>query len=289
MTGSTLESGYVSRFFSAQDGLRLHYRDYGEATAQHPALLCLPGLARNAKDFHVPALRHAGKRRVIASDYRGRGRSEWDPDWRNYQPRTYLDDIRHLLAGAGLQRMVVLGTSLGGALAMALGVLQPSLLAGVILNDIGTEVGSAGIARVLAYLAKDRPQPDWPSAAAHLKSLLPNLSIDSEDGWLRFAGATYREGDDGLLHFDWDPTIVRPLLTGRQSPVDLWPLFGSLGRLPVLLIRGGKSDILSDATASRMADAHPGMGMVTVPGAGHAPTLEEPAVVEAIDAFLSEI
>ncbi len=282
------EAGFVPRQFSGQDGIRLYYRDY-EAKPGRASLLCLPGLARNSKDFHALARRHVAQRRIVSPDYRGRGRSAYDADWRNYRPEVYLDDIRHLTVAAGLARAVAIGTSLGGGLAMALGILQPTLLAGVILNDIGPDPGQDGVARVLAYLAKDRPQPDWPSAARHLQSLLPTLSIEGEADWLRFARATYRQGEDGLLHFDWDPSIVRPLLAGRQRAVDLWPLFCSLARLPVLLIRGGKSDILSAAVAERMAAAHPGMVTITLPGVGHAPTLDEPPAVEAIDAFLSQL
>jgi pimeloyl-ACP methyl ester carboxylesterase len=282
------ETGFAAKTFSAGDGLKLAYRDYRAHGSGRPALLCLPGLARNAKDFHSVALR-SRERRVLAPDYRGRGGSAWDADWRRYRPQTYLDDIRHLIAVSGVGRMVVLGTSLGGALAMALGVLEPSRLAGVILNDIGPEIGGAGVERILRYIAEDRPQPDWPSAARHLAALLPGLGIAGEAGWLRFARATYREGADGLLHFDWDPAIVRPLLEEKPEPVDLWALFGSLSRLPVLLIRGGASDVLSAATAAGMAKAHPGMSEVSLAGLGHAPTLEEPEAVAAISAFLAAL
>jgi pimeloyl-ACP methyl ester carboxylesterase len=282
------ETGFAARTVSARDGLRLFYRDYGERHRDRASLLCLPGLARNSKDFHELARRHAGRRRAIAPDYRGRGRSEWDPDWRNYQPRVYLDDLWQVTAASGLERAVVVGTSLGGALAMALGVLQPSTLAGVVLNDIGPEIGGAGVTRILAYIGRDRPQPDWPSAARHLQSLLPMLSIKSEADWLRFARATYREGADGVLHFDWDPAIVRPL-SRPQEPVDLWALFRSLAQIPLLLIRGGASDVLSEATVRRMREAHPRMIEVVLAGVGHAPSLSEPESVQAIDAFLGEL
>jgi pimeloyl-ACP methyl ester carboxylesterase len=113
--------------------------------------------------------------------------------------------------------------------------------------------------------------------------------LKTEADWLRFARATFREGADGQLHFDWDPAIVRPLMQGRQEPVDLWALFASLRRVPVLLIRGGVSDILSAETAARMQQAHPGMVQLCVPEVGHVPTLSEPECVEAIDAFLEPL
>jgi pimeloyl-ACP methyl ester carboxylesterase len=282
------EAGFEGKTFTAGDGLSLYYRDYGWRRSGRPALLCLPGLARNSKDFHGVAL-GSGERRVLAPDYRGRGRSAWDRNWRHYRPTTYLDDIRHLIAVSGVGRIVVLGTSLGGAIAMALGVSEPTRLAGVILNDIGPEIGGAGVARILRYIAQDRPQPDWPSAARHLQGLLPSLGIADAAGWLRFARATYREGADGLLHFDWDPAIVRPLLTEKPEPVDLWALFGSLRDVPVLLIRGSASDVLSAATAARMAEANPGMAELSLAGIGHAPTLEEPEAAAAIAAFLSRL
>jgi pimeloyl-ACP methyl ester carboxylesterase len=276
---------YCERNLTAQDGLRLYFRDYGDPLSPRLPLLCLTGLVRNSADFADFAERHAGERRVICPDYRGRGRSAHDTDWRNYDPFVYVNDIGHLIAAAGIERVVVVGTSMGAALAMGLAVMKPTTVAAVVLNDFGPEVAANGVSRILDYIGNDRPQPDWPSAVRHLRELLPTLSIRSDDGWLRFARATYREGIDGLLHFDWDLNVAKPLARVKRAVPDLWPYFRALRRLPVLALRGDLSDVLSAETFERMALAKPDLQRVTVINAGHAPTLNEPEAA-AVDDFV---
>ena len=276
---------YREERFTAPDGLSLYYRDYGDPGAARAPLLCLSGLTRNSADFARVAARHAPHRRVLCLDYRGRGRSDYDPDWRNYDAYVYLNDITHLLAATGVHRAVVLGTSLGGILAMGMAVLKPTAVAGVVLNDIGPEIADQGFARILDYIGKDRPQPDWPAAADFLRRWLPTLSFASDDEWLDFARATYRQGEDGLLHYDWDVNVVKPLRRAGVVP-DLWPLFRALRRVPVLALRGELSDILSVETFARMAEAKPDLVCVSVPRCGHVPSLNEPIAMAAIDDFL---
>jgi pimeloyl-ACP methyl ester carboxylesterase len=276
---------YRERNLTAQDGLQLYFRDYGDPLSRRLPLLCLTGLVRNSADFADFAERHAGERRVICPDYRGRGRSAHDTDWRNYDPFVYVNDIGHLIAAAGIERVVVVGTSMGAALAMGLAVIKPTAVAAVVLNDFGPEVAANGVSRILDYIGIDQPQPDWPSAARHLRELLPTLSIRSDDGWLRFARATYREGSDGLLHFDWDLNVAKPLARAKSAVPDLWPYFRALRRLPVLALRGDLSDVLSAETFERMALAKPDLQRVTVTNAGHAPTLNEPEAA-AVDDFV---
>ncbi len=281
------------RRYAAQDGLQLFFRDWGEPDWPATPLLCLPGLTRNSRDFAGLAgeLSHPTQerpRRVIAPDLRGRGRSACDPDWRNYNARTYLDDIRHLLALLGIARVVVVGISMGGLLGMAMATAMPTALAGLVIDDIGPTIESGGSGRILNYVSADRPQPDWPSAARHLREVLPAMSLRDEDEWLDFARATFREGDDGLLHFDWDTNLVRSLSREISSGVDLWALWRALGKKPVLVIRGGVSDILSEATLARMAVEKPDLRQFTLPGVGHAPTLNEPPVREVIHDFLGQ-
>ena len=278
-------SDFVERRYTSQDGLSLYYREYGNPDLPGTPVLCLAGLTRNSRDFHRVAQRLCADRRVLCADYRGRGRSAYDPDSSNYQPATYLNDIRHLLAVAGIGRIVVLGTSLGGLLAMGMGAAMPTVLAGVVLNDVGPEIGGAGLARIIDYVGTDRPHPDWPSAARDLATMFPHLKLDGDEAWEAAARATWREGDDGLLHYDWDVRIAEPLRNGAPPP-DLWPLYRSLRHLPVLTIRGALSDILSAETLQQMAEAHPGMQAVTVPGVGHVPTLSEPEAVASLDAFV---
>lgn len=279
-------AAFRERHLLAQDGLRLYFRDYGDPQSPRAPLLCLTGIVRNSADFADLAERHAGERRVICPDYRGRGRSAYDSNWRNYDPFVYANDLAHLMAATGLERVVVVGTSLGAALAMGLAVLKPSLLAGIVLNDFGPEVAANGVTRILDYIGTDHPQPDWPSAVRHLKELLPTLSIRTDEGWLKLAHGTYREGADGMLHFDWDVNLAKPLAEANGSVPDLWPYFRALGRLPVLALRGDLSDVLSPATFDRMALAKPDLQRVTVANAGHAPTLNEPEAASAVDDFI---
>jgi pimeloyl-ACP methyl ester carboxylesterase len=269
-----------------QDSLALYYRDYGDPLSPRPPLLCLTGLTRNSADFADLAERHAGERRVLCLDYRGRGRSAYDSDWRNYDPRVYVSDIAHLIAANDLHRIVAVGTSLGGVLVMALAVVKPTVLAAAVLNDIGPDVVAGGFTRILDYIGEDQPQPDWASAVRYLRELLPTLSIRSDEGWLKMARATYRQGEDGLLHFDWDVKLARPLLAQRGVVPNLWPFFRALRRVPTLALRGALSDVLSIETFERMALAKPDLERVTVPDAGHAPTFNEPEAAAAIDAFI---
>ena len=283
------EGEYRERRFAAQDGLKLYFRDYGDPDSPATPLLCLGGLTRNARDFDALARRLAGERRVLCLDLRGRGRSDYDPDWRNYRPATYLNDIAHLLAVANVHRVAAVGTSLGGVLAMAMGAAMPSALAGVVLNDIGPEIERAGLAPILDYIRVDRAQPDWENAVRTIRTLLPDLAYQDEAMFEAMARNTWREGEDGLLHFDWDVNIVRSALADRGATPDLWPLFRGLRRVPLLAFRGEASKLLTADCFARMAGERPDASMVTVPRTGHAPTLNEPECVAALDDFLRRL
>ncbi len=269
-------------------GRQMRVRDHGDSSHPRPPILALPGYARNGKDFTHLANRIA-PRRLVTLDYRGRGESDREHDWRAYAPESLIDDIRHVATETGLHRVVVVGTSLGGLLAMGMGVAMPSLIAAVVLNDVGPDVQSAGADYVTDYIGRDHPQPDWPHAVSALQRMLPTLSLRTDADWLNFAQNTFREGPDGRLHVDWDPSIARPLVAHGKRQKDLWPLFRSLRHLPVLTIRGGASDILSERVLQQMKDVHPSMQVVTLDGVGHAPTLEEPASRDALDRFLAAV
>ncbi len=289
--GGFAQAGFREGRLTVRDGLRLFYRDYGDPLAAGTAVLCLPGLARNSHDFHRLALRLSADRRVVCPDYRGRGRSDRASSWHGYTPQNDLDDLRQLLAATGLRRVVVIGTSYGGLLAMGLGVVAPRALAGVVLNDIGPDVSAAAEARILAHLAEGRPQPDWAAAIAYLKSLLQHPPFRTDADWEEFARGTYYEpaAPGAPLRAAWDTAIVRALRQGGGERPDLWALFRSLRDVPVLLIRGELTDILSEDSAARMAALHPAFTRVTVPGVGHAPMLTEPECVQAIDDFLERV
>jgi pimeloyl-ACP methyl ester carboxylesterase len=282
--------GFTERYFHAQDDLRLYFRDYGPRNAARLPLLCLPGLTRNARDFHDFAMRQAQDRRVICFDFRGRGRSAYDPTPSNYQPTVYLSDLQHLLAVTHLHRVIVLGTSMGGIMAMAMAAAMPTVLAGVILNDVGPDVSEVGRQRIAGYIGNPVHAPDHQTAMAILrKTYGPAYPKLDDAGWMRITRATFTEDTArGGLRLDYDLNIAVALREQAKQPLpDLWPLFRGLRHVPVLALRGALSDILTAETLIRMKREHAGMATVTVPDVGHVPQLDEPEAATAIDAFLA--
>jgi len=275
------------RRITSQDGLSLYFRDYGPRRGGGTPVLCLAGLTRNSDDFGRIARRLMGTRRVICPDYRGRGQSAADPNWQNYQPPTYINDIRHLLAALNLHRVFVIGTSMGGLLAMGMGAAMPTALAGVLLNDVGPEIGDSGLDKILAYM-KDGAAgfDDWPAAVAFLRDRFPEIPATTDDEWQWVAQGTFQKSANGRIEHNWDYNIIKPLLASRETP-DLWPLFRTLARLPVVVTRGALSDILSVETLAKMNAAMPALSAVTVDGVGHMPSLSEPECQEALDHALA--
>ena len=273
--------------FSAQDGLALYCREYGERASRRVPVVCLAGLTRNSKDFHALASRLGRDRRVLCPDYRGRGRSQYDADWRNYQPRAYLDDLRHLTTLAQVPRAVFIGTSMGGLLSAAMAIVSPASVAGVVMNDCGPDLDPSGLARIFAYIGCDRVQRNWLEAAEELRAMFPDLPLSGDEAWLDMARSTFREGEDGRLHFDWDVNLARPLVSGTAAIPDLWTIFRGLAKIPTVAVRGARSDVLSAATFARMAATNRDLAAVVVPGVGHAPSLSEPPARAAIDALLA--
>jgi pimeloyl-ACP methyl ester carboxylesterase len=274
--------------YSAHDGLRLFWRDWGDGLAPATPLLCLPGLTRNGKDFAALAQRLAPTRRILSPDYRGRGKSAHDPDWRNYRPEIVLRDVIDLLAATGVHRCIVIGTSYGGLLGLGLAVAAPTVLAGLVLNDIGPEIESPAYAHLLSVIGADRPLDDWGQATEALKAMFPSLVFQNPASWEAAARNTWTEGADGRLHIEWDPALARLLRNAPRTP-DFWHLFRAARRVPMLALRGEKSDMLSPACFDRMAAAKPDLARVTVPGAGHVPTLDEPESRAALDAFIAAL
>jgi pimeloyl-ACP methyl ester carboxylesterase len=278
---------YREHRYLAEDGLSLYYRDYGDPLSTAIPVLCLPGLTRNSRDFHGLASRLAGEHRVICPDYRGRGRSDYDSSPDNYHPMVHINDVRHLMTVTGLHRAIIVGTSFGGFLAMGLSLAVPSAIAAVVLNDVGPEVTKSGFARIMDYVGRDHPQPDWPSAAAEMKRMFPNLSFETDAEWLAGARGTWREGDDGMLHFDWDVRLAETVGKARHE-FDPWSLFRALRGMHVLAFRGGISDVLSPEIFEHMQREHPNLKAVTAPGVGHPLSLSEPQAVEALNEFLNQ-
>ncbi|MSP79930.1 MAG: alpha/beta hydrolase [Rhodospirillales bacterium] len=280
---------FRERHFTSRDGLNLYFRDSGDPFAPRTPVLCLPGLTRNSRDFGLLARRLSATRRVLCPDYRGRGQSDHDPDWRNYHPRTYIEDIRHLLTVTGVGRVVAIGTSMGGILAAGMAAAMPTALAGAVINDVGSEIGIRGLERIVSYMQDTDPLPDWNAAVAKLRANFPNLPAYADGDWLKIAQATYRESRDGLLRPDWDTRLVKPLLAGGTEGYNLIAMFSALRAVPVLLVRGERSDVLHADAFERMGTLLPSARRLTVPGVGHAPSLSEPVAEDALDEFLNSL
>ncbi|MEO9611792.1 MAG: alpha/beta hydrolase [Nitratireductor sp.] len=284
---------YRSFFFTASDGLRLHARLYPGDGDGLP-LICLPGLTRNARDFHALALalkRETGRARtIIAFDYRGRGLSAWDKDWRRYDVLVEAEDIIAGLVAAGIGHGAFVGTSRGGLIIHALAALRPGLLKAAILNDIGPRIDGAGLAQIRAYLER-APRPKTRAEAIAIQRAAAGASFEalSDQDWARMVDALYVEGSEPPVPA-YDPALLKTV-TGvdlnRPLP-ELWPQFAGLGAIPVLAIRGANSKLLSAATLSEMADRHPDLETITVAGQGHAPLLETGDLPRRIGAFLAK-
>lgn len=281
---------WQDRYWTSKDGLKLHYRDYA-GPADRPPILCLPGLTRNARDFEPVADRLAGAWRVIAVDFRGRGLSEHDPQPANYTPHTYVADILKLLDQLGIADAVFVGTSLGGIVTMLLGTTDSERIAGAVINDIGPVVEDAGVDRLRVYVGKAQPMANWREAAeaAAVRNRIAFPDYSSAD-WERFARRLYSERPDGSIQADYDMRIAEPFATTKGTPdFDPWPLIEELADTPVLIVRGETSDLFSIETADRMLDMLPKAELVTVPGIGHAPVLDESEAVAGIDRLLARV
>ena len=281
--------GYQDGWWNSSDGLRLHFRDYPGDGGKAP-VLCVPGLTRNARDFEGVATHLAGERRVIAVDLRGRGESEYAADPLTYVPPVYLQDLGTLIGQLSLPPVVLFGTSLGGLLAMLLGLTARPVLAGVLLNDIGPELGEEGMARIRSYVGRPGRFANWDEAARSIAANHDGAFPDyTHADWLKWAHRTCRERD-GIIAFDYDLAIAEPLAQPAPEPAfDLWPAFEALRGLPALLVRGERSDVLQASTASEMVKRVPTMELLTIPRVGHAPMLEEPEAVPAIDRLLRKV
>jgi pimeloyl-ACP methyl ester carboxylesterase len=283
----------TSVFVTAQDGLRLHVRSYRPRDAGGLPVVCLPGLARTEGDF-APLARalaadpeHA--RRVIALDYRGRGRSDRDRDARNYSLPVELSDLLAVLTALEIGPAVFVGTSRGGLLAMLLASARPTAIAGVVLNDIGPVIEAKGLMRIRGYLGK-LPQPKTVEEGGEILRRLFDAQFPTlTAGDWRTAASRMWEPRDGRLTLTYDVRLADNLMqTDLERPLPtMWKDFDALARLPLMLVRGINSDILSVDTVAAMRARRPDLVLRDVPDQGHAPLLAEPDVIGAIAAFVA--
>jgi pimeloyl-ACP methyl ester carboxylesterase len=268
------------------DGISLFCGDH----AGPAPVLCLPGLTRNSRDFGPLARHLSSGRRVLTPDLRGRGRSDRDPDWRRYRLDVYVADMIALLDHLDIEKVVVIGTSLGGLVGMFMAAGHRARVAGLVMNDIGPELDPRGMQRIASGMDKVRPAASWAEAAADARAANASVLPDFDDAdWSRFAHAVYREEAPERIVRDVDPMVGRALLESSVPVSDLWAAFATLQGLPVLCLRGAISDVLSADTVRRMLSIVPGMLTETIEGRGHAPTLDEPASREVLDRFLGAV
>ena len=295
MPGDTPGEAFRSVFVSAGDGLKLHLRDYGELHARAMPVICLPGLARTGADFHELALALStdaqNPRRVLACDMRGRGRSDYDKDPKNYDVAVEARDVLSIMAAMGLARAAFIGASRGGLQTMALAAMRPTAISGAVLVDIGPVIDGKGLARIKGYVGKLPVVHDMDEAAALLRRLgAAQFPAWSDAQWTLMAQRSFRDRGSGLAP-DYDPALARTLgAIDLEAPLPtLWPLFEALAHAPVLAIRGQNSDILAAATLTEMARRHPRCETLTVEGEGHVPDVGAPDLAQRIAAFLGRL
>ena len=286
-----IDQTYEDRYWDSADGLSLHYRHY-DGPSDKPPLICLHGLTRNARDFAMLAERYAGDWRMIVPEMRGRGMSDHAKDSMSYSMPTYLADLALLLEQENVDRFVSIGTSMGGLMTMLMAQQTPDRIAAALLNDIGPVIDPAGITHIRSYLGHQRSFPTWVHAARALQELQQTAHPDFElEDWLDMAKRSMVLGQNGRIGFDYDMDISVPFNEAEDTatPTDLWPAFEALAGRPIVLLRGALSGLLSPSTVVEMQNRVPEMDVVTVPRVGHAPTLDEPTAIAALDRMLAKV
>lgn len=271
------------RFFTTSDGCRIAYDDQGAGLP----LLCLAGLTRTMADFdylapHLPPLR------LIRMDYRGRGASDWTGA-SSYTLRVEGRDALELLDHLGIAQAAVLGTSRGGLIGMMLAAVARPRLMGLCLNDVGPEIARAGLDRIFDYVGRNPAARTHAELASRLPGLMPGFAGVPAERWLAEAQKHYTATPDGL-RITYDPALRAAFLAGFSGPpIDMWPLFDACAGLPLALIRGANSDLLTAETAARMRRRRPDMIYADVPDRAHIPFLDEPQALAAVHAFLKAL
>lgn len=275
--------------FTADDGIGLYGRVYGETGTGSPPVVCLAGLSRNGRDFHQLASMLAARgRKVITLDYRGRGLSAWDPNPANYNLIREAQDVLQALAHLAIAEADFIGTSRGGLILHVLPAMAPGLARSIVLNDVGPVLEIEGLRRIKDYLSA-RPEPrDFSQAARALKATHgDDFTVLKDEDWSEMADAIFRDVEGRIIP-DYDPMLVEPLKTMdlSKTPPDLWEQFNGMAAIPLLVIRGENSSLLSIATVDEMLKRHGSAAALPAPGQGHAPLLHLPGIAEKVTDFL---
>lgn len=283
---------FTEHFITAQDGTRLYARDYAAAAGKGlTPVVCLPGLTRNAKDFEAVAPALATERRVLALDFRGRGKSGW-ADPATYRPDQEVADTLHVLDHLGVERFAIIGTSRGGIVAMVMAARALPRMAGVLFNDIGPKIDREGLLRIRGYLGGDTQLKDWAEAVSAIKATNPGFPTLSDAEWMTFARRVFRD-DNGQPRADYDPGLALNFPSAEDIRVgkmpELWALLDMMADVPSAVLRGEHSDLLSAETVARMQQQHRCLSAVTVPERGHVPFLDEPSSTAAIAEWLARV
>jgi len=279
--------------YRSVDDLKLAGRKYGWNNHGNSAVVCLPGLTRNAADFHELAVHLSqdkiSPRRVLALDYRGRGLSQYDKNFNNYSILREADDVLQGIVAAGLGHVNIIGTSRGGLIAMVLAALRPTILKSVTLNDIGPEIDGAGLVRIKTYVENMKDHTNWADATAYIKEIGQAHFPNWDDAtWEKQARLIYHE-IKGRIKRNYDPALLKTLQAidlDSRIP-DLWPQFFGLKKIPLMLIRGANTDLLTMETVEKMKHIHSTIKFVNVADQGHAPDLGSAGLPEQISAFLA--
>jgi pimeloyl-ACP methyl ester carboxylesterase len=277
--------------FTSADDLSLYGRDY-PASGDATPILCLAGLTRSSRDFEPLAQWLAGTRRLITMDYRGRGRSAYAPDPMTYRPDAELADALRLLDHLGIPRVNVIGTSRGGIIAMIMAAQFPQRLNGVLLNDVGPVIEKASLLRIRRYLGKPVSFANWDEAGTMLKNNTPGFESLTDAEWRDLARRVFI-AKDGHITNDYDLHLADTFPSEEQilseAAPDLWQVFDALRSMPVMVLRGEHSDLLSAQTVAEMKKRHPRLAAHTIKNRGHVPFLDEPDAKGAIGAWLEVV
>jgi pimeloyl-ACP methyl ester carboxylesterase len=278
-------------YFRTRDGLKLHGRCYHARGRSHlRPVLCLAGLTRNGRDFHDLAIAlsrsPSGARAVYTLDYRGRGLSEFDPDWHNYTVAVEMLDVLDFMTLTGLEGAAVIGTSRGGLITMLMAAARPDAIGAAVLNDIGPVIEHDGLVRISGYVGRTPLPISWADAMKMVRDLnrrhFPEVP---EHQWEDVARQWYNERN-GRPAPGYDTKLANALSVLFEPVPALWPQFEALKRVPLLVVRGENSDVLSEETVEEMRRRHPALASISVPGQGHAPLIKDGPTIEAIRHFL---
>jgi pimeloyl-ACP methyl ester carboxylesterase len=268
------------------NGLALRYLEWGRPGAL--TVVCVHGYTSSAEAFNALARRLGDRGHIIAMDVRGHGESAWSPDGA-YQYADQAGDLAALVDRLGIERFVLIGTSMGGVIAMVYAGQHGGRLRGLALNDIGPEV-EAGSGRITG-LVRARPA-DFASleeAMEYRRQTSPITAARPLEDQEETARGVLRERPDGRWAWKMDPAyIAQRIAQGAPVRPPLWPVLETLP-CPTQVIWGTDSDVLSEAQAKRMVEALPKGELVAVRGVGHAPTLVEPAAIAALERLLATV